>query len=893
MAAHASLDINRLTAMSLNLVHERSAFETLNKNQQLSSSAAHESEWEIEEDVENISHMGKCASYSGICVKGPLCGRYFRNIMPNASNAITDGRATGHVVMLVGGYPSSLLFSSRGSFSLPVEAQLTLLLMTLETTVGSLSEDCESLRDLMSMAERVNTLRQKTANRSQSTEVTPPWQAKGCSRCLRSVAQPIRGLQWHHVTTMTTAHGHLLRCWRPFCATTLGRAGVTRVAVWLLGVAQILATGVHAEPGNPFFTGESLQSSGKRQIRRKSSSVVFTGVLKPTTGVGPDVSVVLARMVKVAVVFIVCCVSLFKAGVKYPPLQVSPLAFLPAAHRKADELSGPISSIVGALVAHTCLYSSKRDPVCTAQVPTVQTKAHAKKRCVVLHNFAAGDKVQSQKLQAQQEIAHVDLFAPRFSRGAAPEVPKVASLPLPHGTPPPDVLISGCVYADVSDETPVLCGVHSAARQLITSIACRSMVLYTVKGGFENSRVPAVITPHIDGKLHIVALFQKNGVQLNTAILDLSKSSDANSLCNFEETNQSLLVFVHFLCEAQGELYIFVHVGVSKAEVIIKELVGRRRTNSIRELRFLSVHRIQWQQEGSEPIVSGLVSFLFALGSSATTQWLKKAGKSFPGTWHWDGPQSFCRALVGRLLLSSQQQAVATGYHWPWALPPSWLHFPTERCFYRMFSEGKRQATPAQKCRGAGNSQGVSPKWPGHHSGSLPNSTTKTSESPLPSAHRLPGLLASCSCCAAKVSSTDACLPAQHRHSSYQGLAAEAQQLERRGLANSKVAQGQTGLLTFGSSANINVPVVVLWALLCWLCFSCGKRSQKAISVIDQNVQVNEDGQGKAEEPAGNSHCPSTIFGCCLNLCPKHPFCTPVTIIHHSNGKVKKHKRCR
>lgn len=40
-----------------------------------------------------------------------------------------------------------------------------------------------------------------------------------------------------------------------------------------------------------------------------------------------------------------------------------------------------------------------------------------------------------------------------------------------------------------------------------------------------------------------MALFQKNGVQLNTAILDLSKSFDANSLCNFEETNQSLHVF--------------------------------------------------------------------------------------------------------------------------------------------------------------------------------------------------------------------------------------------------------------------------------------------------------------------------------------------------------------
>lgn len=73
------------------------------------------------------------------------------------------------------------------------------------------------------------------------------------------------------------------------------------------------------------------------------SSVVFTGVLNPTTCVGPNVSVMLARMVEVAVVFIVCCDSLFKAGVKYPPLQVSPLAFLPAAHRKADELSGWVS----------------------------------------------------------------------------------------------------------------------------------------------------------------------------------------------------------------------------------------------------------------------------------------------------------------------------------------------------------------------------------------------------------------------------------------------------------------------------------------------------------------------------------------------------------------------
>lgn len=40
---------------------------------------------------------------------------------------------------------------------------------------------------------------------------------------------------------------------------------------------------------------------------------------------------------------------------------------------------------------------------------------------------------------------------------------------------------------DVSDETPVLCGVRSAARQLITSIACRSMMLYTAKGGLSTA----------------------------------------------------------------------------------------------------------------------------------------------------------------------------------------------------------------------------------------------------------------------------------------------------------------------------------------------------------------------------------------------------------------------
>jgi len=66
----------------------------------------------------------------------------------------------------------------------------------------------------------------------------------------------------------------------------------------------------------------------------------------------------------------------------------------------------------------------------------------------------------------------------------------------------------------------------------------------------------------------------------------------------------------------------------------------------------------------------------------------------------------------------------------------------------------------------------------------------------------------------------------------------------RETLSKGKVAQGQTSLLTFGLSANINVLVVMLRALLYWLCLSHGKRSRKAICIIDQNVQVNEDGQG-------------------------------------------------
>lgn len=63
----------------------------------------------------------------------------------------------------------------------------------------------------------------------------------------------------------------------------------------------------------------------------------------------------------------------------------------------------------------------------------------------------------------------------------------------------------------------------------------------------------------------------------------------------------------------------------------------------------------------------------------------------------------------------------------------------------------------------------------------------------------------------------------------------------RGALSEAKVAQGQTNLLTSASSANIDVPVGML---LYWLCLSQGRRRQKAICIIDQNVQVNEDGQG-------------------------------------------------
>lgn len=39
-----------------------------------------------------------------------------------------------------------------------------------------------------------------------------------------------------------------------------------------------------------------------------------------------------------------------------------------------------------------------------------------------------------------------------------------------------------------------------------------------------------------------MALVQKNGEQLNTAVLDLSRSFDANSLCNTEEIIHSFCV---------------------------------------------------------------------------------------------------------------------------------------------------------------------------------------------------------------------------------------------------------------------------------------------------------------------------------------------------------------
>lgn len=54
-----------------------------------------------------------------------------------------------------------------------------------------------------------------------------------------------------------------------------------------------------------------------------------------------------------------------------------------------------------------------------------------------------------------------------------------------------------------------------------------------------------------------MALFQKNGVQLNMAILDLSKSFDANSLCSSEEITWSF----HVYCKRGQQSYTTVPQG--------------------------------------------------------------------------------------------------------------------------------------------------------------------------------------------------------------------------------------------------------------------------------------------------------------------------------------------
>lgn len=68
------------------------------------------------------------------------------------------------------------------------------------------------------------------------------------------------------------------------------------------------------------------------------------------------------------------------------------------------------------------------------------------------------------------------------------------------------------------------------------------------------------------------------------------------------------------------------------------------------------------------------------------------------------------------------------------------------------------------------------------------------------------------------------------------------QQQERRCLVLEWGCTGQTGLLAFGSAASIDVPIVILWALLWWLCLWRKKRSQKAMCLIEWSVQVSENG---------------------------------------------------
>lgn len=82
------------------------------------------------EEEREQSEVGLKSSLRKYCLWShdiPLNG-YFHNIMPNASNAVTDGRATGRVFILVGGCSSSLPFSSSEYWNLNlfIPAGLTL-----------------------------------------------------------------------------------------------------------------------------------------------------------------------------------------------------------------------------------------------------------------------------------------------------------------------------------------------------------------------------------------------------------------------------------------------------------------------------------------------------------------------------------------------------------------------------------------------------------------------------------------------------------------------------------------------------------------------------------------------------------------------------------------------
>lgn len=106
-----------------------------------------------------------------------------------------------------------------------------------------------------------------------------------------------------------------------------------------------------------------------------------------------------------------------------------------------------------------------------------------------------------------------------------------------------------------------------------------------------------------------------------------------------------------------------------------------------------------------------LCVFSFALDSSITSHWVgkgfraKEADKSFPGTWRWDVPRCFCRVWMGRVSPSSQQQAVATGYHRVRTWYLNGFAFQLRKVFIAWFLKAReRQSvcaqTHAQKCRG-------------------------------------------------------------------------------------------------------------------------------------------------------------------------------------------------